>query len=36
MCYDYIDDDKFIDIVIINQARNKFAVYFWDNHNTTF
>ena len=36
MCYDYIDDDKFIDIVIVNQARNKFAVYFWDNHQTTF
>lgn len=35
MGYGYIDDDKMVDVVIVNQKRTKFAVYYYDDKATT-
>ena len=36
MAYGFIDNDKFNDVVVINQKRNAFAVYFYEEPSTMF
>ena len=36
MAYAFIDNDKYSDIVVINQARDSFAVYFYNPRTTLY